>query len=253
MSVEARLKTLSIIIPAYNEESRIGTTLSTYAHFFDSVADHVKAELLVVLNGCKDDTQQVVRAFMERYPIIRMIVLREAGKGLAVKAGFLDALTRDNQLIGFVDADMATQPQYFYELVNNMGDYDGIIASRYMPGAQVTPPRPWVKRWGSRIFYESLVSLLFGLSYYDYQCGAKLFKRQVIACIAPLLTVRQWALDVEILFLCKRFGFRIKELPTVWFDQAGSKLKLSSGFRMLSSLFAVRWRHIHQRSDCSAR
>src|SRR5204862_7163501 len=118
--------------------------------------------------------------------------LSQAGKGWAVKAGFLDALTRDNDAIGFVDADMATSPNAFYELVTQLHTADGVIASRYMPGARIYPPRPWIKRWGSKIFYESLIWLLFGMRYYDYQCGAKLFTRRVMQVVAPRLTIAQW-------------------------------------------------------------
>jgi hypothetical protein len=167
----------------------------------------------------------------------------QAGKGLAIKAGFADALNRDNNLIGFVDADMATAPQAFYDLITNIHEYDGIIASRYMPGAHITPARPAYKRYGSRLIYEPFVWLLFGLSYYDLQCGAKLFKRKVLETITPQLTITQWAFDVELLYLCKKAGYKIKEIPTVWHDQANSKLTLLGGLRMFSSLFKVWWQH----------
>jgi hypothetical protein len=167
----------------------------------------------------------------------------DAGKGLAIKLGFADALTRDNDAIGFVDADMATAPEAFDDLVVSLGDHDGIIASRYMPGADVYPPRPWIKRWGSRLIYESLVRLLFGLKYDDLQCGAKVFKRYVLEKVVPELKIRQWAFDVELLYLCKRNGFTIKEHPTVWHDQSGSKLTLRSGFYMLGSIVKLRLRY----------
>lgn len=234
---------VSIIIPAYNEEKRIERTLRAYHTFFSEHHENT-FELLVVLNGCKDNTLGVVtKVRNELGGAIRIIDLKPAGKGLAIKTGFADALTRDNDLIGFVDADMATAPQAFYDLINNIDKYDGIIASRYMPGAQVFPPRPFYKEWGRKIVYHSLVWLLFGLKYYDFQCGAKLFKRSVLETITPLLTVHQWAFDVELLYLCKKYKFKIREYPTVWHDQADSKLTLRGGIRMLSSLFKLRFRH----------
>jgi len=239
------MKKISIIIPAHNEATRIGRTLQEYLAFFDNLKQQglLDFEIIVVLNGCTDTTLSVVQKEQERFGNLLIIDLLEAGKGLAIKAGFQDALTRDNDRIGFIDADMATKPRYFYDLVTNIDDYDGIIASRYMPGAQVFPPRPFVKRWGSRLFYESLVRVLFGLSYYDLQCGAKLFKRDVIEKILPYLTVRQWAFDVEPLYLFKKFGFSIREFPTVWYDQDGSKLRMGAGFFMLSSLVQLRFTH----------
>lgn len=235
---------ISIIIPAYNEEQRIEKTMRAYHTFFSE--KNISFELIVVLNGCKDNTIGVVGRVRNDLTATNIIIidLPQAGKGLAIKAGFADALTRDNDLIGFVDADMSTAPDAFYDLITNIGDNDGIIASRYMPGAQISPPRPAWKRYGSRIVYEPLIWLLFGLSYYDFQCGAKLFKRAVLEKINSQLTVKQWAFDAELLYLCKKAGYTVKEIPTVWEDREGSKLTLRGGARMLSAMFKLRWQHL---------
>lgn len=238
---------ISIVIPAYNEEKRIFKTLQEYSQFFKEVAlhDDVSYEFVVVLNGCRDKTKEIVEWAAREWGHIVIVDLGSlAGKGLAIKAGFLNALQRTNDLIGFVDADMATSPEYFFDLVGHADHVDGVVASRYMPGGTLYPPRPLVKRWGSRLFYEPLIRLLFGINHYDYQCGAKLFKRYVIAAVVQQLTVKQWAFDVELLFLCKQHKFSIKEVPTVWYDQADSKLKLSSGLRMIATLIKLRWRHL---------
>lgn len=233
---------ISIIIPAYNEEERISKTLHTYHQFFNALKSTQISdfELVVVLNGCIDNTLDVVKKIQNQLNNIHVINNAQPGKGLAIKVGFEDALTRSNDWIGFVDADMATSPEEFYKLILNSDGYDGVIASRYMPGAQVYPPRPLIKRWGSKIFYESLIRLLFGLNYYDFQCGAKIFKHHVIQTIAPFLTIKQWAFDVELLYLCKKNGFKVKESPTIWYDQAGSKLRLGSGLYMLGALIKLR-------------
>lgn len=237
---------ISIIIPAYNEESRIRSTLEAYNTFFlQKLADaDINYELLVVINGTTDNTRGVVQQLQQVMPHVRMIEIAEGGKGLAIREGFKNALEGGNDLIGFVDADMATSPKEFYELVKNINGFDGIIASRYMPGAHVTPARPFIKRWGSKLFFETLTKALFGIRYYDTQCGAKLFKREVVQKITPYLSVRQWAFDVELLYLCKRFKFSIKEIPTVWHDQAGSKLRMfRAGSRMIATLFKLRWHY----------
>lgn len=239
------MKRLSIIIPAYNEEARITQTLNSYTEYFDELKKQgvLEYEIVVVLNGCKDNTLGVVQEIQTTAPTIRIIDLQEqAGKGLAIKQGFLDALQRNNELIGFVDADMATLPEHFYALVKNLNGYDGIIASRYMEKSQIFPPRPWIKRFGSWLVYESLIKLLFGLWYHDFQCGAKLFTRRTLLIIAPKLSIRQWAFDVELLYLCKKFNFIVREFPTVWYDREGSKLRISTGFKMLGSLIKLRFR-----------
>lgn len=237
---------ISIIIPAYNEENRISKTLHAYHEFFVQKKEEkgLDFELLIVINGTTDATPMVVQKLQITMPEILILELAHGGKGFAIIQGFKDALKRPNTLIGYVDADMATSPAAFYDLINHIDCYDGIIASRYMPGAMVIPPRPWIKRWGSKLFFESLTKLLFGIHYYDTQCGAKLFKQIVIEKVSSHLTVRQWAFDVELLYVCKRFNFTIKEFPTVWHDQIGSKLRmLRAGGKMLSTLLKLRWNY----------
>jgi glycosyltransferase involved in cell wall biosynthesis len=237
------MKRIAIIIPAYNEEKRIGSTLTTYYDYFQKYTDALRVEFIIVLNGCVDDTERVVRSIAVGKPHMHMVVLQESGKGLAIMHGFKAALSLANPVdtIGFVDADMATQPQYFHDLIHNQNHYDGIIASRYMPGASVYPQRPWIKRMGSRLVYDSLVTALFGMRYHDVQCGAKIFKREVVAALVPYLHIRQWSFDVELLYLCKRLGFTVKEHPTVWHDQTGSKLSIiRDGLRMPWSLVKIR-------------
>lgn len=237
---------ISITIPAHNEEGRIGAMLDAYHAFFLKKAQEIPSfsyEFIIVLNGCTDNTHSVVKHRAEQWHDIRLIALEQAGKGLAVKAGFEDALTRSNDFIGFVDADMATRPEQFWDLIAHLGNDDGIIAGRYMPGSKIYPPRPPLKEWGRRLIYNPMVRLLFGLNYYDNQCGAKLFARRVIKEVTPFLTVTQWAFDVELLYLCKKMGFIVKERPTIWYDQVDSKLQIFREHRMLTSLVRARWRH----------
>lgn len=242
---------VSIVFPAYNEEKRITNTLVAFDDFFNQKKeqDNLDYELLVVVNGTTDRTLEVVKKLQQNRPHIRMLNTPQGGKGWAIKLGFQDALTRDNDIIGFNDADMSTSPEEYYKLIRSISHVDGIIASRYMPGAVVTPPRPKIKRWGSKLFYEPLIRLLFGMKYYDYQCGAKIFKRHVISTIAPAITVHQWAIDLELLYLCKRNNYSVYEFPTVWVEKDGSKLRMfSSGMKMLTTLFALRWHYLKKNS-----
>lgn len=236
---------LAIIIPAHNEQGRIGKTIDSYHAFFNQEkTNHLKATFIIVLNGCTDNTVAVVQERQHALSNIISIEVKEAGKGLAVTIGFEKALQGEYDLIGFVDADMATSPPYFYALIEHLNGYDGIIASRYLKESNVFPPRPAIKEWGRRLIYQPLVRILFGLCFADYQCGAKLFRHKVIKTVTPHLTVRQWAFDVELLYLCKKYGFTIREWPTVWHDQADSKLNIGSGgLAMIPHLFKVWWRH----------
>jgi len=242
---------VSLIIPAHNEEKRIGPTLQEYHSFLNLLRkkEQLAFELVVVLNGCHDNTAAVVYELQQKLDSVKILDLPRAGKGYAITQGFKYVLKQPVDFIGFVDADMATSPQEFNRLIEEVNGYDGVIASRYMEGATVIPQRPWLKRWGSKLVFEPLVKLLLGLNYKDFQCGAKLFKRHVIERVVDYLTVNHWAFDVELLSLCKEFGFSIKEIPTVWHDKALSKLNtFPSGMRMLSSVIAIRKRHLSLRT-----
>jgi len=237
---------VSITIPAHNEENRIGCTLEHYINFFENKkkANTCKYELIVVMNACTDNTLAKVQLAQKKSKHIKILNLAQGGKGRAVIAGFKNALKRKNDYIGFVDADMATKPEAFYDLIKKIPTYHGAIASRYIKGAQLHSPRPFYKRWGSRLVYEPFIWLLFGLSYKDFQCGAKLFSRSTIESIISKCTVMQWSFDIEILYLCKKNKFIIKEVPTQWQDQEGSKLSVfKDGIKMFTSLVKLRMKH----------
>ncbi|MFC1842912.1 glycosyltransferase [Candidatus Dependentiae bacterium] len=237
---------VSIIIPAYNEEKRIEKTLVHYCNFFDKVKKEkgINTRFIVVLNGCKDRTLDIVKKLQETYNAIQIINLEEAGKGLAVTTGFGQALKDKSELIGFVDADMATKPQYFYELIEKIGNQDVIFCSRYMKESKLIPERPFIKKWGRELIFNPLVRLLMGIKFRDFQCGAKLFKSHVIKKILPSITMKDWAFDVELIYLSKKHGFALKEIPTTWYDQQGSKFDMvRAGSKMLGSIVKLRLKH----------
>lgn len=216
---------LSIIIPAYNEERRIGKTLEAYSDFFESLRKKkiLDYELLVSINNTKDRTEDIVKKFVKKNKQIRYLNLVKGGKGYATIEGFKDALKRDSDLIGFVDADMATSPEEYYKLLENIGDYDCAIASRYLKGSKVYPPVTFRRLIVGRVF-NYLIKLLLFLNIDDTQCGAKLFKREALTKILPHVTFSKWAFDVDLLYQLKKHGFKIKEVPTVWVDKEYSKI-----------------------------
>jgi glycosyltransferase involved in cell wall biosynthesis len=234
---------ISITIPAHNEEKRIEKTLETYLHFFRDkkiLKEIDDFEILVVLNACRDNTLGVVEALQPRYPELRRLILEPAGKGFAIKTGFRDALTRDTDLIGFVDADMATLPETFFELVQAVAASDGVIASRWLPQSIVKTPQTFLRRVLSRGFNLLVKTILF-LPYRDTQCGAKLFKRHTLEQIIDLMGNAQWAFDIELLYLINLRGLQMKELPTLWEDRKESKLSLAKvPLQMFLSLVRIR-------------
>ncbi|HZX11897.1 MAG TPA: dolichyl-phosphate beta-glucosyltransferase [Candidatus Nanoarchaeia archaeon] len=212
---------LSIVIPAYNEEKRIGRTLQEYLFYFSKkYKDDV--EVIVVLNGCRDNTMSVVERF-KRYKQLRILEFKEGiGKGGAVIEGW--KVARGNN-IGFVDADNSTTAEEFDRIFRSIGYADAVIASRYMKGAVVEPKQPLSRRVASRGF-NLLIRFLFGLKLADSQCGAKIFTKKVIEKILPKMGITRWAFDIDLLYQLKRQGFTWKEVPTVWKDTEGSKLNV---------------------------
>lgn len=214
---------LSIVIPAYNEEARLGSMLDTYtSHFLARYGDEV--EFIVVVNGSRDDTEGVADGFADGEERVRVLVEPEAiGKGGAIMRG---AAVARGELIGFVDADGATPPEAFDDLVQRIGDAGAIIASRWLPGAVVEPCQPLKRRVASRIF-NFLVRFFFKVRISDTQCGAKIINAEAMRAVLPKLGLTRWAFDVDLLFQLRRAGYRIIEHPTVWRDVAGSKLNVA--------------------------
>jgi len=213
---------LSIVVPAYNEEMRLGAMMDVYtAYFFERYGDEV--EFIIVVNGSRDNTEGVADTYAIHDPRVRVLVEPQAiGKGGAIMLG---AEAARGEWIGFVDADGATPPESFDDLVTHVGEAGAIIASRWIPGAVVDPPQPLKRRVASRLF-NFLVRWFFKVNISDTQCGAKVIKGEAMRTILPRLGLTRWAFDVDLLFQLRRAGYRITEHPTVWRDVSGSQLKI---------------------------
>jgi dolichol-phosphate mannosyltransferase len=214
---------LLLLIPAYNEERRIEPVLRDYGRYFK---EHYqgKFQLVVVLNGCKDDTIGVVRRVAADYPAISALEFPEAiGKGGALIEGLKLAPLAD--LIGYVDADGATPPHAFHDLVKHMPEADCVIGSRWMPGAVLHVEQSGQRRFASRGFHR-IVQFLFRMNLKDTQCGAKVMRREAVDKVHSSLRIADMAFDINLLYSLKRAGYRILEVPTEWTDKIGSKVTL---------------------------
>lgn len=216
---------ITIIIPAYNEEKRIGTTLEEYGSFFQKmrIERKIDAKILVVINNTTDETEKIVKKYSKKYPSIKYIDLVLGGKGYAVTEGFKIALEEKADYVGFSDADSATSPEEFMKLIVACKKYDGAIADRYLPES-VIKPKPSIQRLIARRMFNFVIRALMFLPYGDTQCGAKVFKRRAINKIISELTMSQWAFDVEMLYLLKKRGFKIVSIPIKWVDKEYSTI-----------------------------
>ena len=217
---------LLILIPAYNEAERIGPVLHEYAKHFRANYPG-RFEIAVVLNGCRDNTLEVVRAAAVEFPEIKSLDFpAPIGKGGALIEGLKLASKAD--LIGYVDADGATSPKAFLDLVRRCGEADCVIGSRWIPGAILHVKQSRNRRVFSRIFHL-LVQCLFRMNIVDTQCGAKVMRREAVQRIHSSLRIADVAFDINLLYCLKREGFTILEEPTEWMDKAGSKIRLGKG------------------------
>lgn len=231
---------LTIIIPAYNEAARIGATLESYLQHFRG-----RARFFVVINGTTDETPEVVKTFVQRFPntLSYIVIPERIGKGGAVHEGFRRVST---ELVAYADADGATGPEAMENLVKSLGNADGVIGSRYLPGA--VAERTLSRRLIGFGFYLA-VRLFIRLPFRDTQCGYKVFRTAKIKAVLPQLTVRNMAFDVELLALLVRSGARIREVPTVWREIPGSggwpKNLFQTGAEMFRTLLDLRRRLAH--------
>lgn len=201
---------LIIVIPAHNEARRLPVVLTAYNEFFSQSG--IKYKIIVVDNASTDNTFSLVKQL--NLASVELVQEQGLGKGRAVKTGFTVALNIDSNYIGFVDADGSTKAQEFFRLYQLAKNFDGVIASRLLPGAQVYG-RTFSRQLVSRSF-KFIRNLIVYLPFVDTQCGAKIFKSSVLAKIINELTVTDMAFDVQLLYLLYKHKFFIKEEPTIW-------------------------------------
>jgi glycosyltransferase involved in cell wall biosynthesis len=214
---------LLLLIPAYNEERRIEPVLREYARYFQENY-RGNFQLVVVLNGCRDNTLGVVKRVAADHPSIGAVDIPDPiGKGGALIEGLKLAPLAD--AIGYVDADGATPPAAFHDLVRRLDQADCVIGSRWLPGAVLHVEQSSRRQFVSRGFHL-IVEALFRMHIKDTQCGAKVMRRQAVEKVHSSLRIADMAFDINLLYSLKRAGFRILEVPTEWTDKIGSKVKV---------------------------
>lgn len=224
---------LLLLIPAYNEEDRIEPVLREYGRYFRQEY-RGKFQLVVVLNGCRDNTRGVVEKVATEFPFISFLDFpAPIGKGGALIEGLKLAPLAD--LIGYVDADGASPPRAFHDLVRRSNEADCVIGSRWLKGAILHQAQTRVRQFTSRCFHL-IVESLFWLHIKDTQCPCKVLRRTAVEKIHSSLTIADLAFDVNLLVSLDRAGFKILEVPTEWTDKIGSKVTASL-FRASLAMF----------------
>ena len=228
---------LSVIIPCYNEERRIASTLARIHEYLSAQA--IPYEIIVVDNGSTDATRQKAEVCMAQIPELRIVTHESFGKGWAVKQGMLEAIG-DYRL--FTDADNSTDIKHVESLIKeaNAG-YDVVIGSRRIKGAHIAHPQKAFRRALGNIFAWA-IQVIVPLGIKDTQNGFKLFTKKAAEDIFPQQRSYFWAFDIEILALAKKNGYKIKEVPIEWINNEESKMDVWGMARMILDVIVIRIR-----------
>ena len=223
----------SIIIPAHNEENRLPGTLDQIFHF---LAQQTFAyEVIVVENGSRDRTYEVANEFAERHKGLSVIRSKK-GKGAAVQRGMLEA---KGEFRFMCDADLSMPVEEIRKFMPpKLQDFDIAIASREAKGS-VRYNEPSYRHWGGRgINFLIQTLILPGLN--DTQCGFKCFRAAVADDIFNRQTMDGWSFDIELLYIARRHGYRIVEIPIHWYHFSDSKVNaLRDAMRMIRDIFRI--------------
>jgi glycosyltransferase involved in cell wall biosynthesis len=234
----------SIVIPAYNESTRLPATL-------DSVVGCIRkqgwaAEVIVVNDGSSDTTAEVVRDFARTAAEVRLIENPgNRGKGYSVRNGMLQAR---GDVALFTDADLSAPIEEAERLFAALEQgADIAIGSRWLESGRQTHKQPLYRQFFGRCF-NAVTRMVMGLHFADTQCGFKAFTRQAAQAVFPLQTIERWGFDPEILFIALQRGLRVVEVPVGWAHDERTRMSyLKDGMKMLEEIATIRWNALRGR------
>ena len=231
---------LSIVIPAFEEQARLGDSLEKIFVFLK--ASSTNGEVIVVDDGSKDSTADAARSVFNGHPEIPSNVIRyeqNRGKGYATNIG-LGATNADIAL--FSDADLSTPIEETPKLVDPIraGEYDLTFGSRALDRSLIGTHQPWRREQGGKVM-NLIIRTLSGLQFADTQCGFKAFNMVKFRPLLDVMTIDRFGFDVEFLFVAERHGLRLKEVPVLWNNVDGSKVSVVRDTRrMFAELSQIR-------------
>jgi len=222
---------ISIIIPVFNESNRINQGLKIINQWRQKFPHW---EFILINDGSTDDT--AIR--IKKYKFIKLISYnKNKGKGFALKQGVMKAT---QPLILLTDIDWSTPLSELPKLFKQTADFEVVIGSRKIAGAQIQKHQPWWREWLGRQF-TNLSRLWLGLNISDFTCGFKLLKTEPAKKLFSLSKINRWGYDAEILYLAKKLHYRVTEAPVVWRNDNKTKVNLFKDiFRSLTDLFLIR-------------
>jgi glycosyltransferase involved in cell wall biosynthesis len=239
---------VSVIIPAYNEEKRLAPTLKRIEEYLASRP--YSAEIIVVDDGSRDATAQVVENFRAQSSRVRLISNGEnRGKGYSVKHGMLEA---KGNIALFTDADLSAPIEEADKLLAALEKHDVAIGSRAVNRGLIEVHQSGLRELAGKSF-NLAVRVLVGLQFADTQCGFKAFRRARARILFEQQRIERFGFDPELLFLAHRHGLSVAEVPVRWAHDTGSRVHvLGDGLRMVEDLAVIRWNSLIGRYPASA-
>lgn len=229
---------LSVIIPAYNEEKRLPKTLREINSYLKKQT--YTSEIIVVSDGSSDKTVEVTRNLVSEIENLKVLEFKERlGKGFGVKHGMSEA---KGEYRIFTDADNSTSIDQVEKMWPEFeAGYDIVIGSRDIKGAVLSVPQPWIRKVVLGGGFKLVRKIIIGLwKIKDTQCGFKGFKEKAAQDIFSRITIRHFGFDPEVLVIAKKLGYKIKEIPITWINDAQSKVKFKSMVKMLFETFKIK-------------
>lgn len=234
------MPSLSIIIPAYNEEKRLPSTLDRVLGYLGGKPQYANTEILVVDDGSKDGTANVVNRYRELSPSIQLVSNPgNRGKGYAVRNGMLKA---KGEWRLFTDSDLSSPIEELEKLLEAAERENAKVAfgSRALNRSLISVRQPFVREFSGR-FFNLIMRLFTGLPFQDTQCGFKLYHSTAAQAVFSRQLLDGFGFDVEDLFLARKLGFKCVEVPVRWANVEGTRVSLMSGFRAFWEVLLVRW------------
>lgn len=226
-------KRVSIIVPAYNEERRIGRFLEELLKFAKAQLDNY--EIIIVDDGSVDNTLNVVKNIVKKDRSVRIVSYKpNKGKGFAVKKGVSESR---GEFILFIDSDGSISPQQILKMLKELETYDIVVGDR---GHKESVVRQAKSRKIIGVIFNFYVSILFNSRVRDNLCGFKGFRRKVALELFKNLVDKKWLFDVELFYKTKKRGYSLLNIPIKWEHKTGSKISLFDPFKMLFQLIDLR-------------
>lgn len=231
---------LSVVVPAYNEEARLPRSLERIRDYLRR--SHPSSEVIVVDDGSADRTAEVVREWQAQMPELHLLLNgANRGKGYSVRAGMLAAT---GEISLFTDADLSAPIEEAEKLFDALRSADIAIGSRALDRRLIQVHQSPAREYAG-IFFNRMMRLATGLALEDTQCGFKAFRTARTRIIFQQQKIEDFGFDPEILFLAKRHGLRIAEIPVVWSHDPRTKVHmLHDSMRMFGDLWQIRWNAI---------